>query len=206
MKIAIIGVGNVGRALGQAWATRGHEVVYGVRDPGAERHRALLEASPGASSALPAEAAAGVDVVVLATPWASTLDAARALGDLGGAVLVDATNPLVDGDVDPGVRSGGEAVAAAVTDARLVKAFNATGSANMADASYGATRPMLPLAGDDAAAKTLVAGLAAELGFDPVDCGGLAASRELEHLALTWIRLAYALGNGPGIAFALLRR
>lgn len=62
------------------------------------------------------------------------------------------------------------------------------------------------LAGDDAAAKTVVAALAASLGFDPVDVGPLSESRSLEELALLWIRLAYVHGNGPGFAFAILRR
>jgi len=35
MKIAVIGAGNIGRTLGSKWAAAGHEVVYGVRSPGA---------------------------------------------------------------------------------------------------------------------------------------------------------------------------
>jgi predicted dinucleotide-binding enzyme len=62
------------------------------------------------------------------------------------------------------------------------------------------------LAGDDPAACDTVAALAAEIGFDPVLAGGLDAAADLEHLASIWIRLAYPLGNGPDLAFALLRR
>ena len=37
MKIAVIGTGNVGAALGTRWARNGHEVVYGSRDPSSPR-------------------------------------------------------------------------------------------------------------------------------------------------------------------------
>ena len=33
MRIAIVGAGNVGRAVGRAWTETGHRVRYGVRDP-----------------------------------------------------------------------------------------------------------------------------------------------------------------------------
>jgi prephenate dehydrogenase len=33
MKIAVLGAGNVGKALGEALAARSHDIVYGVRDP-----------------------------------------------------------------------------------------------------------------------------------------------------------------------------
>ena len=76
----------------------------------------------------------------------------------------------------------------------------------MANADYGGEKPSMFLCGDDAEAKKVVAGLAAELDFEPVDCGPLNMARSLEQLALLWIRLAYSQGFGPNIAFRLLRR
>ena len=61
-------------------------------------------------------------------------------------------------------------------------------------------------AGDDPTAKEVVGSLARAIGFDAVDAGPLWAARDLEHLAMLWIRLAYPLGHGPDIAFSLLRR
>jgi hypothetical protein len=202
MHIAIIGAGRVGRALGERWATLGHRVVYGVRDPEDSRHSGLAEV------ATPSDAATGADVVLVALPWAATEEVLRGL-DVGHAVVIDATNPLAAGSrelaADP-LLSGAELVRDWVRTSAVVKAFNVTGSGNMADPNYGAQHPLLPVAGDDADAKALVMGLANELGFDSVDAGPLAAARDLEHLALLWIRLAYPLGNGPDIAFALLKR
>jgi predicted dinucleotide-binding enzyme len=76
----------------------------------------------------------------------------------------------------------------------------------MADPAYPDATPAMLVAGDDAEGKETVLELAREIGFDAVDAGPLSAARDLEHLAMIWIRLAYSLGNGPGIAFALLRR
>lgn len=89
---------------------------------------------------------------------------------------------------------------------RVVKAFNTTGSANMTDPRYPGGTPLMPVAGDDPTAKQVVMDLAGQIGFDPVDAGPLSGAAELEHLAALWIRLAYRLGHGPGIAFSLLRR
>jgi predicted dinucleotide-binding enzyme len=88
----------------------------------------------------------------------------------------------------------------------VVKAFNTTGSGNMADPRYGAGAPVMFVAGDDDDAKQTAMDLASGIGFDATDAGPLAAARDLEHLAALWIRLAYPLGHGPEIAFVLARR
>ena len=87
MRIAVIGAGNVGATLGNAWCAAGHQVIYGVRKPDPD---STAEKSVG-------EAAAGAEVVVLATPWPAVDDAVAACGDLTGRILVDCTNPLLPG-------------------------------------------------------------------------------------------------------------
>src|SRR3712207_2522774 len=88
MKIAVIGAGNVGQALGGAWRS-GHEVTYGVRSPGDAKYSDL-----GAPVTTNEDAVTGRDVVVLCTPWHGTEQAIAACGDLTGKVLIDCTNPL----------------------------------------------------------------------------------------------------------------
>jgi predicted dinucleotide-binding enzyme len=202
MDIAIIGAGKVGTTLGDRWSSVGHAVTYGVRDPSDDRHAQL-----GRVAAV-ADAAAGADVVVVAVPWSAVPDVVDDIRG-SGAVLVDATNPLAanqrDLTTDAG-RSGAEWIAERTGSTRVVKAFNTTGAANMADPDYPHGTPVMLLAGDDDRAKETVAGLAVALGFDACDAGPLAAAADLEHLAAIWIRLAYRLGHGPGIAFSLLRR
>ena len=152
--------------------------------------------------------AASADLIVLAVPWQAVADTFEATGTLAGKIVVDATNPLTASlDLALGFDdSAGETVARLTPGARLVKAFNTTGAGNMAEAGAFESRPMMPIAGDDAEAKAVVGKLAEDLGFEAVDAGPLKASRLLEPLAAFWIRQAYAQGFGLNFAFSVVRR
>jgi len=76
----------------------------------------------------------------------------------------------------------------------------------MADAAFGADRPVMFCRGDDAASKQTVKPLVEQLGFQAVDAGPLAQARLLEPFALLWISLALVHGQGREMAFKLLRR
>lgn len=227
MRIAVIGSGNVGGTLGRRWAQLGHDVVFGVRDPargasavkGGDGEGAQLPA--GARVASPREAVEGsdgagrADALLLATPWNAV---PKALGDLEpqslqGIALLDATNPIAAGlrvDAGPGGASGAERVQALAPGAHVVKIFNTTGYENMGNPAYGDARAAMFYAGDHAGAKSLARVLAAALGFDPVDAGPLTRARELEHLAVLWISLAFGTAAVPAMgrnfAFSLVRR
>lgn len=208
MKIGILGYGSVGGTLGRGWAAKGHEIRFGGRHPESEEVGKLVgEIGDAASAGTVAETAAFGDVVVLAVPWGAVESALGEAGDLAGKPLLDATNPLGPDlalDVADGV-SGGQRVAALAPSAQVVKIFNSTGYDNMADPAYPDGAATMFYCGDDADAKEVAHGLAADLGFDPVDAGGLGNAGLLEHLALLWIRLAFG-GLGRDIAFRLMRR
>ncbi|HEY7677450.1 MAG TPA: NADPH-dependent F420 reductase [Candidatus Methylomirabilis sp.] len=210
MRIAVIGAGNVGSTLGKGWAAKGHEVVCGVRNPGDVKVQDAVKATGGkARAAGVKDAAAQAEVVVLATPWGAAQEAIRAAADLRNKVIVGATNPLkadLSGLAVGYTTSAGEAVAGWAGGAKVVKAFNTTGAANMADPRFGGQSASMFICGDDHGAKKIVASLAQDLGFEAVDAGPLAQARLLEPLAMLWISMAYAYGHGPGIAFKLLRR
>ena len=208
MKIAVIGIGNVGNVLGRRWVEAGHEVFFGVRD--VTKAEAIAEAkAAGAALALVSDAAARAEVVVLAVPWKAAVGTVFALGDLSGKILLDCTNPLtadLTGLEAGTTTSGGEQVAAAAKGARVVKIFNTTGAGNMADPQYGGTVVTMLYAGDDIDAKTVAAQLATDLGFEPIDLGPLSAARLLEPFALVWITLAYRGGLGTNFALNVVRR
>ena len=207
MRIAVIGAGNVGRALGGGWSKRGHEVRFGLRNPADAKYRDLS----AARLAMPAEAAAKAEAIVLATPWPATEAAVRSLNDLSGRIVIDCTNPLGMGPEGLGLvlghtTSGGERVAQWATGAAVFKAFNTTGANNMADPSGYGVAPVMFVAGDDAARKPLVMGLARDIGFEAIDAGPLRIARLLEPLAMLWIDQALNRGAGRDFAFAVLRK
>lgn len=186
--VAVIGTGNVGMAIGTEFAGLGHTIVYGSRSPLSLKTMDLVtKTGDGASAALPAEAAAQADVVVLAVPGMVTEAVATGLGDLGGKIIIDATNPLArDGDgpvlqFRHGVAtSNGEILQALHPDAYVVKAFNTIPWQTMIDP--GKPKPVMPLAGNNAEAKEKVAEWVQAMGIDTVDVGGIVYAGVTERL------------------------
>jgi predicted dinucleotide-binding enzyme len=213
MKLAIVGAGNVGGALGTAWAQKaGHEVCFGVRDPKADKTQALLRAIGGkARAGTAAEAAVFADIIVLSTPWPATEAAIRSMGNLKGKILLDATNPLAMGPNGLGLEighgiSGGEKVQGWAAGASVFKTLNTTGFGNMANPVFDDVNSVMFVAGDDALNKPTIIELVRELGFDVVDAGPLRNARLLEPHAMLWIDLALKRGLGRDWAFAIVKR
>jgi hypothetical protein len=206
--ITILGAGNVGIALASAFIAKGESVVFGVPHP--DKYRETVSAlGPAARVESTADAVAGSELVILATPYPAALSVAQSVADWQNRILVDATNPLAPGLAGLSVgttTSGAEEIARAARGARVVKAFNTTGAENMADSRYAGGQVFMPVCGDDAEARNRVIALATLIGFDAVDCGDLKAARYLEPFAMTWIHMAIKLGHGRSFAFARLRR
>ncbi len=180
-------------------------------DPDAASVRAAVARNPALAVATPRDAVAGADVVVLATPFAATAQILADLADeLAGTVLIDATNPVGPGFSHGlgGARSGAEAVQELAPLARVVKAFSIYGFENLEDSTYPHrdVRPAMLFCGDDAAAKAVVAELLAQLGWEPVDVGGLPQALHLEHMTLLWVHMVRADGGSPDMVWAVLRR
>ena len=206
MRIAIIGAGNVGGAIARGLKGKGHEVTLGVRAPG-DFDVAALAAETGAMVALPAVAAATADLVILALPWGVAEAAVKSLGPLAGKTVIDCMNPLgmVDGALGltlGHVTSGGETVAGWLPGAHVVKTLNQVGAEIMARNGHLPHRPVMFMAGDSDAAKAEAAALLTDLGFEPLDAGGLAKSRLLEPFGMVWINQALFRGKGRDWALA----
>jgi hypothetical protein len=206
MRIAIIGTGNVGGALARGLKGTGHAVSLGARNPDAAEVQALATET-SADVALPAVAAAGADLVILALPWGVAESAVKALGDLTGKVVIDCMNPLgmVGGALGLTIghsTSGGEIVQGWLPQAHVVKTLNQVGAEIMAQNDQLLHRPVMFMAGDDAAAKARVATLLTDLGFEALDAGDLTKARLLEPLGMVWINQALFRGKGRMWAFA----
>lgn len=218
MKLAILGAGNVGRALARGWAHHGHSITFGVRDAADPKHAAavacVVDGRPGAAPPAVASAVDAVhdaEVIVLAVPWQEVPSLAKAIAAAAiGRIVLDATNPLTAGPAGLALAigfttSGGEEVARLLPGASVFKTMNQVGFAVMSDAAGYAAAPTMFVAGDDARTKPVVMSLVAKLGFDAVDAGPLRISRLLEPYAMLWIDQVVNHGAPTHSAFALLR-
>jgi hypothetical protein len=190
MRVAVIGAGNVGSAVARAASAAGHSVVVSATDP--EHARAAAEQAGGAAAGSNAEAVADADLVVLAVPFPAVESvAAEIKGAASGKIVIDATNPLKEDLSGLAVtdRSGAEVVQGLLPGASVIKAFNTVFAANQAEPRVDDVPLDGFVAGDDAAAKKVVADLLGAIGYRPVDVGGLAAARALEYMALLNIAL-----------------
>lgn len=199
MNIAIVGAGNVGRALATSFSRAGHRVVVTSRDP---QHAGDLAATvAGATTAPSARAAAeAADLVVLAIPFAGVADVAPDLRSaVTGKPVVDVTNRMSFGANGPEMdttTSNAEELAALLPEARVVKAFNTLFASNQADPTVGGVKLDGFVAGDYPDAKATVLELVRSIGLNPVDVGPLVRARQLESLAFLNIALQVANNGG----------
>lgn len=196
MKIAIIGTGNVGSALGGSLVRAGHDVTFAARNTAKAQK---LAADLGAAVAVsPAAAVAVADVIVLAVPFGAVASLASEIAPLArGKVIIDATNrlkPDFSGLASEDGTSAAEQIAIWFEGASVVKAFNTLFASIQANTtSLGQTVDLL-IAGDDADAKSLVAQLATSIGLRPVDAGLLVGAREME--AIAWLNMSLQMRTG----------
>jgi NADPH-dependent F420 reductase len=191
MKVAIIGCGNVGKALGGASVRAGHTVTLSATS--VEKARAAAKETGASAGTSNAEAVAEAELVILALPAAATEAAVESLGTaLDGKVLVDTTNRvnLQDlGSVLDG-SSMAERLQKLAPKAHVVKAFNYAFHERQADPVVDGVPLDGFAAGDDDESKKKVLELARSIGFRPIDAGPLAMARALEGMALLIITLA----------------
>jgi 8-hydroxy-5-deazaflavin:NADPH oxidoreductase len=180
MKIGIIGAGNIGGVLARRLTELGHEV-FMANSRGPESLKELA-AETGAKPVTVHEAARSGDVVIVTIPEKNIPQLPPDLfeGVPDNVVVVDTGNYYPrrrDGRIDE--------IEAGMPESRwvekqlhhpVVKAFNNIYAEHLLKKGKPQGTPgrtALPVAGDDPAAKAVVMRLIDELGFDPVDAGGL---------------------------------
>ncbi|MGE5489759.1 MAG: NADPH-dependent F420 reductase [Actinomycetota bacterium] len=209
MKVTVIGAGNMGSGFVKQLTRAGHQVSVTARN--LDNARAVAAANPGATAVAADNAAAGADLIVLATGYGDAVRALRSVGNLQGKVVIDITNPLTADYMGLTLghsTSAGEEIAKAVPEADVVKAFNTVFAQVLAEgADFGAGRKVsVFVAGDSAQAKQAVTALAQSMGFETIDAGGLKNARYLEPLAGLNIYLGYGAGLGTSIAPTFIRK
>lgn len=173
MSYAIIGFGNIGKALAKAFARKGIEVsVATTRDPASFASDAAAIGPTIVPKIL--TDAVKADIIFLAVRFESHSDIAKALPAWQGKTIVDATNAYGVSPEQLGGQPSSKFIAQAFSGARLVKGFNHLIAATLDQnpAVHGGKRVVF-LASDDDGAATEIGTLAENLGFSPIKLGGL---------------------------------
>ena len=208
MRIAVIGSGGMGSAIARSWSELGHSVVIGTRTPDSKRVTSLVrKIGHGVVAASLNNSIEEADVIVLAVPWIAAKQSIVCLGDLKGRVIIDVTNPFLEGlNLEIGhVDSGGEQISRWSSGAHVVKALNIVDARLIGVTSGDDRKITIPICGDDQNSKRLAIDLISHLGFDVIDAGKLKMSRLLEPLSLLMIKLSMRKEFGSEIGFRLLR-
>jgi len=192
MSYAIIGFGKIGHALARAFARNGIEVsVATTRNP----ESFAADAAAIGPTIIPKtlEEAIEADIIFLAVRFESHRDVAKALPTWEGKTIIDVTNTYGVSPEELGGQSSSKVVAQAFTGGRLVRGFNHLVAAVLGqDPAVHGGRRVVFLASDDDGAAAEIGALAENLGFSPIQLGGLSEGGLLVQTRGTnWGRLIF---------------
>lgn len=194
MKIGILGSGDVAKALAGGFLKSGHEVMLGTRTT--SKLADWAQKNSRARTGSFADAAQFGDMVVLAIKGTAVSEAVRAAGptNLARKTVMDVTNPIADAPPVNGVikffttldEALMERLQKEFPEVRFVKAFNSVGNAFMVNPQFKGGKPTMFICGNDDAAKTTVAGIVEQFGWEVSDMGRVEAARAIEPLCMLW--------------------
>lgn len=183
----------MGSAVGRQLARAGLRIVYGSRAP---RETAKKFADLNKVTVTDyAQACTDSVYVLVAVPWANTLDLIRKHKEhLRYKIIVNLTNPasadwsqlVVTGDT-----SAAEEISNVSGSPRVMKAFNGVAADNFSQPGFSGEPAQVFYCGNDLESKAAVRELIHLCGYKPIDCGSLQNARYLEALAMLWIQLAF---------------
>ena len=193
-RIGIIGTGKIGGTLAELWSRAGHEVMISSRHP--EELKSLAQKlGPKVHVGTPAEAAAFGPVAVVSVPYAATPQVGRDYAkELKGKVVLDTGNPYPerDGPMADAARAKGAGPSSQefLPGTRLVRAFNAIKYTDLrSESNRKGEKIGIPIAGNDADALKVAAGLVRDAGFEPVVVGDLSQAKRFDVGTNVYVKL-----------------
>lgn len=209
MKLAFIGIGNVGFAIANSLQKKGHDIIVATNDSTSETVKKALEQNINFSAKNIQGAIDEAEVVFLATPFQVNEEILKSLS-FNGKVLVDCTNP-VGMEISHGLKSeisGSEKVQEWASNAKVVKAFTIYGYENFINSNYPNynVKPVMMIAGNDTEAKNIVSKINTDMGYKTLDTGKLDQALHLEHMTLLWVKMVRRDGHHPNFVWAKLEK
>jgi len=213
-KIAILGTGTVGNAIGTKMIQLGHEVKMGSRTATNEKAAAWVKANgTKASQGTFADAASFGELIFNCTNGMATMEVMKLAGtiNLKGKILLDISNPL---DFSKGMPpslfvcntdSLAEQIQKAYPETKVVKTLNTMNCNLMVNAKNISSESDVFLCGNDADAKKKTIEVLNGFGWTaPIDLGDLTAARGMEMILPIWLRL-YGNFKSPNFNFKIVK-
>jgi predicted dinucleotide-binding enzyme len=194
LKIAMVGSGKEGGALGTAFVKAGHPVMFSSRHP--EQLKELVDGlGPLAKAGTVEQAVAFGDVVAIVVPYSAMEQIGKDYGAALAkkALVLDVSNPVARRDGEELVKwveqQGGAGLATAklLPGAHIVRAFNGINYMKLSAEAHRPGEPLgVPIAGDDQNAIAIASNLIRQIGFEPVVVGGLSMGKYLAPGSPLW--------------------
>ena len=209
MRLAFIGIGNVGFALANNLQQKGFDIIVANDNPNSESVQDALRKNSGFKVLPVQEAIEASEVTFLATPFKVNEALLKGL-NFNGKPLVDCTNPVGAG-ISHGLESkisGSEKIQEWAPSAKVVKAFTIYGFENFSNPEYlnGKETPVMLFAGNDTDAKGKVSNIINMSGFYAKDVGALDQALHLEHMTLLWVKMVRRDGHHPNFMWSYLEK
>lgn len=177
--VGIVGSGRIGGTVARLAVAAGYSVIVSNSRSPQTLTDLVDELGPNARAATPADAADGGDLVVVSVPLRVYPDVP--VEPLAGKTVIDTNNynPERDGhftELDTASTTSSELLQKHLPASYVVKVFNNIFFQSLRTLPRPAGAPdrtALPIAGDDADAKTDVTALLDAIGYDAVDAGPL---------------------------------
>ncbi|HEY9048237.1 MAG TPA: NAD(P)-binding domain-containing protein [Ohtaekwangia sp.] len=186
-KIAVIGLGNIGKIVAANLIKSNRPVIVASRKP----DDAKSFAKESGALATPLEVSTAIkeaDIVVMAV-WFDTIKelVGKYTSELKGKIIIDPSNPIAP-DGNGGFKkiigekeSAGKIIAQLLSgNAKLVKAFGSLAAASLSGQAYTKPEKVLFYTTDDASLKNKVEELIKDSGFEPLYAGGVDQSIRIE--------------------------
>lgn len=183
ISIGVLGTGDFARAITKRLILSGYEVFLGSRFPHERDLKTIDEIFADAKIVTQEECLTNpkIKIFILAMNYLHYASVIKHYENfVKGKIIVDVSNR----DVPSKTESNAENLANMFPECHVVKAFNTLSAYAIESDIFGGSRRVL-IASDSSLAYTAISDLSCDMGFTPVNIGGLRNSRKLETYQLT---------------------
>jgi predicted dinucleotide-binding enzyme len=193
MKIAFIGIGNVGFAIANILQKAGNSIIIANNNFKSDSVKSAIQKNSAFLQKTVQDAVNDAEIIFLVTPFSAIAEVLSGV-KFSSKILVDCTNPIGIGLTHSlkSAMSGAEYVQELATDAKVIKAFSIYGYENFVNNQTikDYPKPVMLIAGNDQKSKNDLSKLIEPFGFFTKDAGDLSQALHLEHMTLLWIKMA----------------